>query len=48
MEGSDALGLYTVEMCLVPGVVIPAKFKVLDFESIKGPVNLGHIFGYIA
>ncbi|XP_050909396.1 uncharacterized protein LOC127123192 [Lathyrus oleraceus] len=36
MESTDALGLDAVEMCLVPGVVIPAKFKVPDFEKYKG------------
>lgn len=36
MEGSDALGLDVAEMCLVLGVVIPAKFKVPDLEKYKG------------
>ena len=36
MESTDVLGLDAEEMCLVPGVVILAKFKVLDFEKYKG------------
>lgn len=36
MEGSDAIGLDAIEMCLVPKVVIPGKFKVPDFEKYKG------------
>lgn len=36
MEGSNAIGLDAAEMCLVPGIVIPAKFKVLNFEKYKG------------
>lgn len=36
MESTNALGLDAAEMCLVPGVVIPAKFKVSDFEKCKG------------
>lgn len=36
MEGSDALGINVVEMCLVPRVVIPTKFKVPNFEKYKG------------
>lgn len=35
MEITDALGLDTAEMCLVSCVIIPAKFKVLDFEKYK-------------
>lgn len=34
MEGSNAIGLDATEMCLVPGVVIPAKFKVPYLEKI--------------
>lgn len=29
-------GLDVVDMCLVPGMVIPQKFKVLDFDKYKG------------
>ncbi|XP_050919023.1 uncharacterized protein LOC127136518 [Lathyrus oleraceus] len=36
MGSTDILGLDAVEMCLVPGVIIPAKFKVPDFEKYKG------------
>ncbi|KAI5444251.1 hypothetical protein KIW84_012756 [Lathyrus oleraceus] len=35
----DALGLDAAEMCLVPGVVIPSKFKVLYYERYKGNIN---------
>lgn len=47
MESTDALGLDAVHMCLVSDVVIPAKFKVHDFEKYKG--NTGprtHIRAY--
>lgn len=33
---SIAFGLDVAEMCLVPGVQIPAKFKVPSFEKYKG------------
>lgn len=36
IEGSNDIGLDAAKMCLVPGVVIPAKFKVPDFEKYKG------------
>ncbi|XP_050909411.1 uncharacterized protein LOC127123211 [Lathyrus oleraceus] len=36
MEGFDALGLDASEMCLIPGIVIPAKFKVPNFQKYKG------------
>lgn len=36
MEGSGAFGLDAADMCLVPGVKIMAKFKVLTFEKYKG------------
>ena len=36
METINALGLDAVEMCLAPGMVIPAKFKVPNFEKYKG------------
>lgn len=36
MKSTDALGLDAVEICLVPGVVIPTKFKVKDFEKYNG------------
>lgn len=47
MEGSNTIGLDAAEMCLVPTVVIPAKFKVLDFEKYKGAGDLRtHIRAY--
>ncbi|XP_050908581.1 uncharacterized protein LOC127122258 [Lathyrus oleraceus] len=47
MESTDALGLDTAEMCLVPGVVIPSKFKVPDFEKYKGNSDpMTHIRAY--
>lgn len=36
MGSTNTLGFDAAEMCLVPGVVIPAKFKVPDFEKYKG------------
>ncbi|XP_050890082.1 uncharacterized protein LOC127095439 [Lathyrus oleraceus] len=36
MEGSSAIGFDAAEMCLVPSVVIPSKFKAPDFEKYKG------------
>lgn len=39
MEGSNDIGFDATEMCLVPGVVIPTKFKVPDFEKYKGASN---------
>lgn len=36
IESTDALGFDAVEMCLVPDMVISAKFKVPDFEKYKG------------
>ncbi|XP_050915688.1 uncharacterized protein LOC127130766 [Lathyrus oleraceus] len=36
IEGSSVFGLDTADMCLVPRVKIPAKFKVPDFEKYKG------------
>ncbi|XP_050919407.1 uncharacterized protein LOC127136940 [Lathyrus oleraceus] len=36
MGSTDVLGLDAEEMCLVPGVIIPAKFKVPEFEKYKG------------
>lgn len=35
MESTDTLGLDAVEMCLVPGVVIPTKFKFPNFDKYK-------------
>lgn len=36
MESTNVLGLDVSEICLVLGVIIPAKFKVPDFEKYKG------------
>lgn len=36
MESTYTLGLDATKMFLVPGVLILAKFKVLDFEKYKG------------
>lgn len=36
MESTNALGLDAAEICLVPSVIIPAKFKIPDFEKYKG------------
>ncbi|XP_050902180.1 uncharacterized protein LOC127112030 [Lathyrus oleraceus] len=36
LEVHTTPGLDVVDMCLVPGLVIPQKFKVLDFDKYKG------------
>ncbi|XP_058763854.1 uncharacterized protein LOC131637289 [Vicia villosa] len=36
VEGYDTFEVGALEMCLVPDVVIPPKFKVPDFEKYKG------------
>ena len=36
MEGYDVFDVGALEMCLVPDVVIPPKFKTPDFEKYKG------------
>ncbi|XP_050890482.1 uncharacterized protein LOC127095901 [Lathyrus oleraceus] len=36
MEDFEALGINVAEMCLVPDMFIPVKFKVPDFEMYKG------------
>ncbi|XP_050920371.1 uncharacterized protein LOC127138007 [Lathyrus oleraceus] len=36
MEGPSTFGLDAAEMCLVPDVQIPAKFKVPTFEKYQG------------
>ena len=36
MTGIKASGFNIVAMCLVPGVVIPPKFKVPEFDKYKG------------
>lgn len=47
MESTETLGLDDAEMCLVLGMVIPAKFKVPDFEKYKGASDpRNHIRAY--
>lgn len=36
MEGDQVFGAAVKEMCLVSGLVIPAKFKMSDFDKYKG------------
>ncbi|XP_050919006.1 uncharacterized protein LOC127136501 [Lathyrus oleraceus] len=36
MDGSNTFGLDISEICLVPGIQIPYKFKVPNFEKYKG------------
>src|SRR4051812_19930210 len=36
IRGKDLFGKNAQELCLVPSVQIPAKFKVPDFEKYKG------------
>ncbi|XP_050889544.1 uncharacterized protein LOC127094810 [Lathyrus oleraceus] len=36
MEGHNSTSLSALEMCLVPNVVNPPKFKALEFEKYKG------------
>ncbi|KAI5443957.1 hypothetical protein KIW84_012548 [Lathyrus oleraceus] len=36
LRGKDLFGKSAAELCLVPGVKIPVKFKVPDFEKYKG------------
>ncbi|CAL5193211.1 unnamed protein product [Lathyrus oleraceus] len=36
IEGHDAFGLNALDMCLVPGLILPPKFKTTDFEKYKG------------
>ncbi|XP_050884715.1 uncharacterized protein LOC127087840 [Lathyrus oleraceus] len=36
MEGPNTFGLDATDMCLVPGVKIPPKFKVPSFEKYQG------------
>ena len=36
----DYLFADMVELCLVPDVIIPPKFKVLDFDKYKGTTCL--------
>src|ERR1051325_8972950 len=36
LRGKNVVSMSVVDMCLVPDVVIPPKFKVPDFEKYKG------------
>jgi len=36
LRGKDLFGKSAYDLCLVPNVVIPPKFKVPDFEKYKG------------
>ncbi|WJX45891.1 hypothetical protein P8452_32739 [Trifolium repens] len=36
IEGFSAFGIDGLDMCLVPDVVVPPKFKTPDFEKYKG------------
>jgi hypothetical protein len=35
IKGQDVVELNALDMCLVPGLAIPAKFKVPKFEKYK-------------
>lgn len=37
VEENDVFGLYDLDMCLIPNMIIPPKFKVPGFEKYKGP-----------
>ncbi|CAJ2644571.1 unnamed protein product [Trifolium pratense] len=36
VEGFSAFGIDTLDMCLVPDVIVPPKFKTPEFEKYKG------------
>jgi hypothetical protein len=47
LRGKDLFGKSVVELCLVPNVKIPVKFKVPDFEKYKGnSCPLSHLVMY--
>ena len=47
LRGKDLFGKSAVELCLVPNVKIPIKFKVPDFEKYKGNTcPLNHLVMY--
>jgi hypothetical protein len=47
LKGKDLFGKSVVELCLVPNVKIPVKFKVPDFEKYKGNTcPLSHLVMY--
>ncbi|XP_058726070.1 uncharacterized protein LOC131597387 [Vicia villosa] len=39
IEGRDSLGLDAASLCLVPGIKIPLKFKVPNFEKYKDSLS---------
>ncbi|XP_050909570.1 uncharacterized protein LOC127123391 [Lathyrus oleraceus] len=47
LRGKDLFGKSASELCLVPNVKIPMKFKVPDFEKYKGnSCSLSHLVMY--
>lgn len=36
IEGNDVFGASAIDMCLVPDLVLPVKFKTLNFKKIQG------------
>ena len=47
LRGKDLFGKSAAELCLVPGVKIPDKFKVPNFEKYKGNTcPLSHLVMY--
>ena len=47
MRGKDLFGKSVAELCLVPNMKIPVKFKVPDFEKYKGnSCLLSHLVMY--
>ena len=47
LRGKDLFGKSAAELCLVPNVKIPIKFKVPDFEKYKGNTfPLSHLVMY--
>jgi hypothetical protein len=47
LRGKDLFGKSAAELCLVPNVKIPVKFKVPDFEKYKGNTcPLSHLVMY--
>ena len=39
LKGKESFGKSAYELCLVPNVKAPPKFKVPDFEKFKGDTN---------
>ncbi|KAI5407998.1 hypothetical protein KIW84_054014 [Lathyrus oleraceus] len=47
LRGKDLFGKFVIELCLVPNIKIPIKFKVPDFEKYKGNTfPLSHLVMY--